>query len=229
MKELWSDDNSVIAQEIQFLIDNKIQLICGRRGPNNMKRLRVKGTTKSKADMLLVLHHPHEPTCKKSTCLFYFQKKKNNLRYFECEKAKKAGDFLGFMFPAEIYEIHRRNFKRVETPTNSSVSFSIENKQRIYNGNVEDISIDGAKFSVNVPTAMAKEDVVTNLTLTLHCYARFNDEVRLHIPQAKVVWLKGSDVTTHTLGVQFVLLGRDHDKLSDYIQIRSLEEADNNE
>ncbi len=225
MKELWSDDSSVIEQEIQFLIEENKKLICGRRGPGDIKKLSVKCITKTKNGKLLVIHHPHEPTCDQKACLFYYQKKKNNLRLFECEKEKKVDNFLGLKIPTKIFEIHRRHFQRVDTPNNSTASFSIQNKQRIYNGKVEDISIDGAKLLVDIPSKLAKEDIVTNLTLTLFCCFGSDYEAHLHIPQAKVIWLKCSEGKTNTLGVQFVLKGKDHEKLSDYIELRSLEDS----
>lgn len=225
MKELWSDDNLTIKKEIQFLIEEKIALICARAGFKNLKRLAINKMVSTKTGELLIVNHPHAPSCSSNSCSFYYQKKNNSLRMFECEKVKLVNGLLGFKTPTQIFSLHNRKFQRVTTPNHSSVSFSLQNRQRIYNGEIDNISIDGAKFLVNIPSIIEKDDVVENLTLTLFCRLKSIDETYFHIPQAKVVWLKCDEGGTKILGVQFVLLGKDHDILSDYIDLRTMEDS----
>lgn len=225
MKILWSDDSLVIQEEIESLIAERIPLICARRGTKDPKRLVINKISRSSTGEILVVNHPHSPTCNVKTCLFYYQKKKNSLRALECEQVKYLNGFFGFKLPTKIFSLIIRQFQRIATPHHSSVVFFIQGKSRIFNGKIDDISIDGAKFIINIPSVVAKNTIIENLTLSLFCRSKYIDETHIHIPQAKVAWLEGDETTTKVIGIQFLLKGKDHDQLSNYLNLRTIEDS----
>lgn len=227
MNQIWTEDPALIREEIEFLIANKIDLICGRRGTNNLTKLALKGTGESKVGDLIILFHPHEPTCQSNSCVFYYHKQGFPLRFFEVERVKKVNKLLGLKFPSRIFNIHRRNHERVATPHKSMATFSLRNKQRVHHGKIEDISLAGAKLTVDIPTVMAVGDIICHITCTLCSWFRTVQDTQLHIPEAKVVWLKDDGEKTTTLGLQFDLVAKGLDTLSNYIDQRMIEEARN--
>jgi hypothetical protein len=222
MKDLWTEDAETIQKEMDSLVENKIQLICGRRGSENITKLPAVGKTVTKNGSVLVLLHPHEPTCSSETCTFYYNSKGNPLRVFECKRVKKAENFVGFEYPKQIFNIHRRKFERVETPNTSVVTFSFHNKQRIHNGTVGDISLEGAKLLVDLPGEIAKGAILCHVTMTI-CYRISNVQTVLLIPEAQVIWSKCTNEVTHTIGIKFTLSEKDQDALSNYIDLRLIE------
>lgn len=222
MKNLWTDDADTIRQEIEFLIENKISLICGRRGLERMAKLPISGITISNNVPLLILYHPHEPSCSFNKCIFYYHVKGNPLRVFECTRIKKADKFVGFELPKQIFNIHKRVSQRIATPNNSIATFSIQNKQRIYNGIVEDISLEGTKLQVDIPAMLSKGSILCHITLTIYYVKSLKDETVINIPEAEVAWAKCDKERTTTVGLKFVLSEKNLDKLSNYIDLRSI-------
>jgi len=206
-------------------IVEKIQLICARRSINDQKRLVIKSISRSSNGEILVVNHPDLPTCTTKTCLFYYQKKRNSLRAIECEQIKYLNGFLGYKFPTKIFDLIIRQSQRVSTPNNSSVVFCIQGKSRIFHGKIDDISSNGAKFLVNISSIVTKNTIIENLTMSLFYRSKYIEEMNIHIPQAKVTWLEGDETTTNTLGIKFLLKGKDHDQLSNYMDLRSIEDS----
>jgi len=58
MKNIWTEDAETIQQEMYFLVENKIELICGRKGVEAISKLTVIGKTTTKKGPIFVLHHP---------------------------------------------------------------------------------------------------------------------------------------------------------------------------
>lgn len=226
MKELFTDDPLLIKQEIDALVANKVQLICGRRGGAELKKLPAVAKSKAGGTDLLVLFHPHEPTCDVSTCEFFYRVSGSPLRCFEAVRVKKAADFLGLKYPKAIYSLHQRQYPRVLTPRNrdSTVSCSLRGKQRLYTGTVDDISMQGAKLLIAIPVKLEVGDVLCHLSLVLCSRLSSIYEARLAIHEAKVVWLKEDGGQVHTVGVNFAIEGRLEDVLSNYIDLRSIED-----
>ena len=94
MDQLSITDISNVPEEINNIISGKIDLICGRRGAKAMTKLSAKAVTKTGKQELLVLLHPHEPTCTSPTCTFYYHIKGQPLRCFECTRVKKVEQFI---------------------------------------------------------------------------------------------------------------------------------------
>ncbi len=222
MKNLWTEDAETIRQEIDFLIENKIALICGRTGLEKMTKLPISGITISNNVPLLILFHPQEPSCSIKKCTFYYHIKGNPLRVFECTRIKKVDKFVAFELPAKIFNIIKRKSQRVPTPNNSIATFSIQNKQRIYNGTVNDISLEGAKISVEIPALVKKGSIICHITLTIFYLKASRDETVINIPEAEIAWSKFDKERTTTLGIKFMLSEKDLDKLSNYIDLRSI-------
>jgi hypothetical protein len=224
MKHLFTDDPQIINKELSSLIESGGHLICGRGGTKNFKKLALKGKVKSAVGELMVIDHPHEPTCSSQTCLFYYHTKENHLRCFETERIKKSNNLLVLKYPAVIYSIHRRAHSRVTTAGNSRVTYSLLNKQRVHYGKVADISLEGAKLLVDIPSVMSVGDLLCHLTFTLCSRYPFVDETQVHIPEAKVMWLRGDADHTHTLGVKFLLHESSQASLDYYIELRTIED-----
>lgn len=223
MNQIWTEDPELIRQEIELLIANKVDLICGRRGAGNLTKLSIKGTGQSKAGDLIILYHPHEPTCKSNSCVYYYHIKGQPLRFFEVERVKQVNKLLGLKFPTRIFNIHRRNHERVTTPPPSRATFSLLNKQRVHTGKVDDISMAGAKLTVEIASVMAVGDLICHLSLILCSHYRTVEDTQIQIPEARVIWLKGEEEKTTTLGVQFQLVDKGIDLLSNYIDQRNIE------
>ena len=224
MKDIWTEDAETIHKEVDFLVEHKIELVCARRGSADITKLTVVGKANSKNGPLFVLLHPHEPTCSSETCTFYYHSKGSPLRVFECKRAKKAEKFVGFEFPKQIFNIHRRKHERVTTPNNSVGVFSFLHKQRIYNGTVADISLEGARLLVDIPGPVAKDTTLCHVTLTI-CYRISKAQIVLLIPEVKIAWSKFEQEITNTIGIQFLLSEKDQDALSNYIELRTIEES----
>jgi|GEM_PF-6412920 len=224
MKDLWIEDEAAIQQEVDSLVQNKVELLCGRRGASNVTKLPVIGKTLTKSGPVFILLHPHEPSCDSESCVFYYHSKGNPLRVFECKRLKQADKYVGFEYPKQIYNIHRRKFERVSTPDTSSASFCFAGKQRIFKGTVGDISLAGAKIVADLPGTYAKGTKLSNITLNI-CYRISKAQVVLVIPEAELIWSKGEKDVTNTIGIQFTLSVKDNDALANYIDFRIIEES----
>jgi hypothetical protein len=226
MKELWTDNPQTIAHEIDSLIEKKADIFCGRGGKKEIKKLLLMAKSKSQIGDLLVVHHPHEPSCTNGKCLYYYHVKGNPLRCFEAERVKKVKDLLGLKYPGAIYNIHQRQFPRVTTAGNSTVVYSRLHKQRLFSGKVEDISLEGGKFLVDLPMMIGVGDILCHITLTL-C-SRFSgvEETKVHIPEAKVMWRKGDEDHTRAIGVKFAWHEKGQEALSTYIDLRMIEDPE---
>jgi len=222
MKNIWTEDAETIRQEIEFLIENKISLVCGRKGLEQMAKLPISGITVSNNGPLLILYHPHEPTCSSKRCTFYYHVKGNPLRVFECNRIKKVEKFVAFELPKQIFNIIKRKSQRITTPNNSIATFSIQNKQRIYNGTIDDVSLEGAKLSVDIPSLIERGSIICHITFNIFYLKASKDETVINIPEAEIAWAKHDKERTTTIGIKFVLSEKDFDKLSTYIDLRSI-------
>jgi len=111
------------------------------------------------------------------------------------------------------------------TPNNSVAIFSLQHKQRIYNGKVGDISLEGAKLFVDIPGKLEKGAILCHITLTL--YYRLSSIVQtvLTIPEAEIIWSNFEKEVTNTVGIKYILSENNLNALSNYIEFRSIEES----
>nr|MBF0221803.1 PilZ domain-containing protein [Desulfobulbaceae bacterium] len=212
-----------IKNEIDSMVKEKVQLLCARRGLKTECRLSVKTTSKSGATEILIVNHPHEPTCSASKCTFYYHREGQPLRCFECERLKKVKTYIGYKFPTNIVNVHRRCSPRVATPR-SSVTFSLQKRQRIFIGKIGDISMEGAKVSGTFNVQISKGDIVMPFTMTLLGKDVTSKETTINVPEATVIWTKQGEESMSVFGVNFDLSQKDSKVLSDYIDMRSIEE-----
>jgi len=225
MKTLLTDDANKIQDELGQLIQAKARLFCVRRVKENLAlgQLYALAITHAGSDDLLVLHHPHEPSCASPTCMFYYHRQGKPLRYFESVRVKKAQRYLGLMMPQEIFNIQRRRFPRVPTAPESAAVFFIKNKQRLSRCTVADVSLGGAKIVGSIPAVVSKGDVVVPLTISLFKRFASHDEIRILVPEATVVWSQVLGGETRSMGIRFSLSGEGRQALSDYIDLRAIE------
>ena len=227
MRRLWTDDSEKIHAEVELLIQNKSTLFCMRHRKNEVRKLYVTGTTNSGGSELLVVNHPHEPSCDKPTCVFYYHLEDSPLRYFELTRVKKVDKYLGLEFPKEVFEIQRRRYPRVKTPHNSSANFSFQKKTSVYHAEVEDVSLGGVKLRTDIQSNsnISKGDIIAPLSLTLFQRFRTDEEIYFVIPEATVAWTATEGQRTVKIGLEFSLLGYTQKELSDYIDLRTLEDS----
>lgn len=223
-KILWTDDVATIRQEIDTLVQEKTGLVCGRRGLKNITRLVVIAKTEVRDSTIFVLLHPHEPSCGSDTCTFYYHRPGFPLRFFACRRVKKAGDYVGYELPERIFYIHRRKHDRVTTPHTSTITFSLLQKQRIYNGKIDDISIQGAKVLVNIPMELAAGTKLFHITITL-CLRESLVQTVLFVAEAEIVWSKCAESLTTIIGIRFAVAGNHLEALTNYIDLRLIEDA----
>lgn len=225
-KVIWSEDPMVIKQEIDSLAATKTDLVCGRRGRQDVKKLGTAGKTQTKAGSVFVLHHPHDPTCASDTCTFYYHDRGKQLRFFETKRLRKAEKFMGFEYPARIYIVHRRKYERVTAHNNSPVTFSFRMRHRIFHGTIGDISSHGAKFLVNIPREVATGEILCHITLNL-LYRVSKAKTVIVVEEAKVVWCAYENETTTKIGVEFIFSLDELTALSNYVELRLIEESSN--
>jgi len=222
--DIWTEDAETIQQEMATLVDNKTELMCGRRNSETITKLPMIGKTLTKNGPIFIVLHPHEPSCSTDTCTFYYHTKGNPLRAFDCKRVKKAENFVGFEYPKRIINIHRRKYERVNTPNNSIATFSVLNKQRIHHATVGDISLEGAMLLVDIPGPMEKGAILCHVTLTI-CFRISKVQTVIIIPEAELAWSKFDNEVTNTIGIKFSLSEKYYDALSKYIDLRSIEES----
>ena len=228
MKQVWTEEKSKIYSEITDIVSGKIGLYCVRGNVRRKKRLRVSGTTDlADTGKLLILHHPHDPTCSKESCHFYYHKAGAPLRCFECVRTKRAADYMGYQYPSVIFDIQRRRFPRVETPNDSSATFSFQRKQRIYSAQVLDISLQGIRLAVDYPGEVNAGDILNPISLTLFKRFDTNEEIIIQLEQAEVKRSMGDGEHTNELGLEFKVSGKEEDVLASYIDIRQIEDSVN--
>ncbi len=224
-KIIWTEDVETIRQEIDLLVHNKTELICGRRGLRNINRYPVVAKTTMKSGVgIFVLFHPQAPSCNSDTCAFYYHRPGNPLRFFECTRVKKAEKYVGYELPRRIYYIHRRKFERVTTPHTSAGTFSLQLKQRIYNGIIDDVSIQGAKILVDMPLELAPGTKLCHVTLTL-CLRASERQTVIFVPEAEIIWSNYANSVTTLLGLRFSPDVDYSALLTSYIDLRLIEDA----
>jgi hypothetical protein len=225
MKQLWTEDTAEIENELIQIIDKNARLFCFKAGSKVVKKLSVQGTAAKSKTKLLVLYHPHEPTCAKDTCMFYYHLPGRTIKFFEAPRVKRVDKFLGLGFPTKIYKIQRRRHARISTPHDSSATFTIKNKQRINYGKVENLSAKGAYITCDLPSLIPKGAFITHLSMTVYLRLNPKEETILDIPEAKVVRTSAMVGRTKELGVQFELSGKMMDILGSYLDVRNIEDS----
>ena len=225
MKHLWLEDELQIRIELNRIIEERVSLVCGWRGVKNLTKLAVKGLVKAEENEIVVLSHPHEPTCSSPTCTFYYHLEGESLKCFEVVRRKKVDRYLGVEMPKQIFNVYVRHHERVRGARNSSLSFVVSNKQRVFKGRVDNISLEGCKVMGNIPSLLKKGEIVSNLTLSLFTKSGSGSERRLHIPEATVAWAKTENAHTEAFGVHFKLTGQVLHDLTEYIDMRLIEDS----
>ena len=225
MKHLWLQDEKDIYLEIERLIQERVRLVCGRRGIENPTWLEVKGLVQGEDGNIVVLFYPSELTCPSPSCTFYYRPAGEQMRSFNAQRIKKADCFLGLQMPTQIFQVCYRKQQRVEGGGGSSLRFVWRNKGQIFEGAVGNISSDGCKIVGDFPARLQKANVLKNLMLILFAARYSGREWRLHIPRASIVWSKADSTHTEAFGVRFFLTGYPRQVLSEYIDLRLIEEA----
>lgn len=223
MKKLFTNDPEEIAKEINSLIEHKAELICGKGGTTEIQKVPLVAKSKTTTDDLFITLHP-DPPCDSTKCPFYYNAKGAPLRYFEAERVKKAEQLLGLKYPKEIYSVYRRKHPRVKAARQSIVTFSILNRQRIYTGNIFDISLNGAQLLVDIPAQLSKADTLCALSFTLCSRLLADYEEIITLPTARIVWLKSAEERIHAMGIHFKADEKALDDLSRYVYLRSIED-----
>lgn len=101
-KIIWSEDVETIRREIDLLVQGKTGLVCARRGLKNNMRLPAIAKTSASSGELLVLHHPHEPSCNSDTCTFYYHRQGNPIRFFPASGSKRLAIMSALNCPSRF-------------------------------------------------------------------------------------------------------------------------------
>lgn len=224
-KVLWTDDPAKIQGEIDALVASKTELICGRGGMQALKQLACVGKTTAKRERMFVLFHPQEPSCGEQSCLFYYKTKGNSLRFFECARRKRAGDFVAFAYPRQIFFVQRRQHERVIANAGSTVTLSIKDKQRMGKGRVVDLSMRGAKLLFEAPAQLAVGASLYHITFSL-TYRDAKVQSKIFLEEAQVVWLAEDDGGEEVAaGISFASSEESAKLLACFIELRLVEES----
>lgn len=214
-----------IGIEINRIMDTGTQLFC-LRDKTNPVPLKIQGKTKTQNNTLLVLQHPKKEICPQKKCFFYYHVKEKPMRCFHCIPDKQVKSLLAVNYPKEIFEVQRRKFPRIKAWNDSSVSFSLAGKQKIHNGKIIDVCMEGAKISGDFSIQMSAGDIIAPLSMTLLFRLMKNEEAHVHIPEATVVRSDVNEHGTKEFSIHFSLPVKLQDPLARYVDMRRLEEMD---
>jgi c-di-GMP-binding flagellar brake protein YcgR len=157
--------------------------------------------------------------------MFFYHLPGSSIKCFEASRLKKAGDYLGLEFPTKIYKIQRRRYGRVSTPNYSTATFTVDNKQRINYGTVENISHNGAYISCDLPSIIDEGDLINSFSMSVCLRLSREEKTILRVTEALVVRSVVFDSRTKGLGIHFDLLGEMKDLMEEYLNLRHIEDG----
>jgi hypothetical protein len=227
MREILTKDPKKILKEVGRLIKNRIPVTLLQEGAKP-QQVFIRGIDKKKTFTMLVVFKPKKFVAKKNTCVLFYNPENHLMRGFQGAPIKESSNFIGVMFPQDIFQIQRRRFERLETPGQSTVVFAPLNSNRILTCDVEDICKEGAciKGTNEQFESFAQGDTIGPLSFTL-CMknSRLADE-SMNVIEAtiarKIINKKDNIIK---LGLHFSQSDTNMETLENYINLRTLEDA----
>lgn len=111
------------------------------------------------------------------------------------------------------------------TPSHvSDVTFSLPQKQRVYNGVIQDIATQGAKVLVNIPQEVAVGSTICHVTMNL-CLHGANVQTVIIASEAEIIWSQYANSVTSLVGIRFFLAEKHAAALAEYIDLRLIVQA----
>lgn len=221
MQETWTEDGQTIRTELEQLIAAKTVLTLFLQGQTPRKMHAVAIRTRANGDMLLLEKNGSFPA-PPNVSLILYHPPGLAMRGFPASPLLETATQLGIALPSRIIQIQRRRHPRVNAGPNSTVTFSKQGSQAINNGQIRDVSLEGANLTGTFSQNIRKDDRINPLTLMLRL--RFGDyEEAILVPEAVVRRRKDLGKETLELGVHFTLAKNDLDRLDTYLTLRTME------
>jgi hypothetical protein len=225
MREYWTEDSRKILKTIGKLIKANTPMHLYQKGVPPLTVYAREVIHKQKGSLLL-LFKPGSSKVKKEKCFISFQPKGQPLYGFEGVPLLESEQHVAIPFPEAIYRVQRRKHARVETPGNSKAVFTFRNRRRIYNCQVLDFSMRGARLLGKVFGEVKKGGVIEPISFSL-CSRYSDTEERINIPEATVTRMVERKDDETELGI-FFKVPPDNVELADavelYIQMRMIED-----
>lgn len=221
MQRTWTEDQQTIRSELEGLIAAQTELTLFQQGQTPRKLCPMAIESGSDGDWLSLKKLAAFQTPSGNSLILYHPPS-SAMRGFPATPVLETTTELGITLPSRIIQIQRRRHPRITVGPDSTATFSKLGSQAIYNGQIRDVSIEGARLTGTFTQTLRKEDRLTPLTLVLRL--RFGDyEESILIPEATVRRRKDLDKKQLELGVHFTLAKNDLDRLDTYLTLRTIE------
>ncbi|MDA8164291.1 MAG: PilZ domain-containing protein [Desulfobacteraceae bacterium] len=224
MREPLFTNTQHITQELAALLKSKISLNFYQQN-NSVQPVLVRGIDLKHEPPLVVLLKKNGFRAEEGGCCLLYRTEAQIPRGFNGTIIKQSEHHLGIPLPEEIFQIQRRKCGRYSTPPPSKVVFTLKDAQRLHNGRVVDISCEGAKLAGLFPPKLEKDLVIGPLSFSLHRQFAKNEITHFNAAEAVIAWTARDGDKILEMGLRLHLAPAERDKLEQYIEMRSLEEA----
>ena len=223
MQELWSDDPKVVGEEIIRIIGQHTPVTLFQQGMAPQKLTPSEIFTKE-AEPLLLFTKDAPFQAPKDPCLILYQHQKQPMRGFHATPVLETNSELGVLFPASIITVQRRKYRRYVTTPRSVATFTRKASQYLNHGEIQNISIEGARLVGKFSQHIKKGDKLSPLSMSLRL--RYGDfEEKVTASEATVRRVVELDQETREFGIHFTLKGTDLETLERYLSICSIEDS----
>ena len=225
MRQLWLNTPETIAREMSQAVKDGLQFnLLQNKQPPHLMRTRELAGRGSQKQLILAKTSPF--TTDGEICRLVYQRPGRMTCECTCTALAESGQTLTVSLPAEIFEIQRRKYPRVATPTPSRVDISMDS-QKTDTVTVADISMEGARLIVNgsLPPHLHQGNVIGPLTFTLHMRLATMSIDALTVARAQVVRTRDLAPGSLEIGLHFKISGEARNALEHYVQLRTIEDA----
>lgn len=221
MQEIWTEESQAIRTELEQLIASQRDLTLFQQGqtPQKLRASAIQGGTDGGLLLLEKLAPFQAPP---NVSLILYHPPGLPMRGFPATPLHETATQLSIALPSRIIQIQRRRYPRVNAGPNSTVTFTKQGSQAINNGQIKDVSLEGANLTGPFSEHIRKDDRISPLTLMLRLRFGSYEEVIL-VPETMVRRRKELGKGELELGVHFTLAKNDLDRLDTYLTLRTME------
>lgn len=224
MREALFTDCRDIKQELITILNRQIPLSFYQQS-NLVQPVQIRGVDLKHEPPLVVIRKKNEFRAEDGTCCLFYRPDGLIPRGFNGTIIKQSEHHLGIALPMEIFQIERRKCDRFSTPPPSKAVFTLKGSQRLHNGQVTDVSSKGAKLVGLLPPKLEKDMVIGPLSFTLNLRFAKAEVTHITAAEATVAWLARDGDEVGQMGLRLHLAQAEKEKMEQYIEMRSLEEA----
>ena len=225
MKETLTQDVEKIIKEIITLTEKELPLTLIQKS-QAPQTIYTKGIESRDNRYKVLVFQKKEPfTAPEEPCLVFYHPANQPMRGFQVVTVHQSDDQLEAKIPREIVQIQRRKHPRFVKTGKSSAFFTSKGGSSLFNVDVKDICIEGARLVGTFTDNIKSGDILAPLTLELRLvHGEFQEKII--IPEAKVQWVNDHTGGKRVMGIHFTLTDKELDRLDSYLNILSLQEQD---